>query len=181
MKIKLATLDDLKYIKSLSNKESKSIGFIPLIAYESAITGIKKSIHRWSDKCNDKLWICTENDDSVGFLMVSYGSVAKINQIVLQEDARKIQRGKALLKEGIEHGLKKGIYDFGCGCADDLESNLFWKAMGWTKVSERKGISYRNTWKESSDRKINIYRYQELSLFNNELNPVQKRGVQDLL
>ena len=54
MKIRLAEISDLKYIHHLSKKESHSIGFIPKIAYESAITG-KKTGHRWSDTCNDKL------------------------------------------------------------------------------------------------------------------------------
>jgi hypothetical protein len=165
MEIINAELKHLKYIKSLSNKESKSIGFIPQIAYESAITGKKKSIHRWSDTCNDRVFICEENNEPVGFIMMSYGKISKVNQICIQQDARLFERGKKLLRTAIEHGLKNGIYDFGCGCADDLESNVFWSIMGWSKVSERKGISYHNTWKQTSNRKINIYRYQELSLF----------------
>jgi hypothetical protein len=40
--------------------------------------------------------------------------------------------------------------------------------MGWVKVGERKGISHKNTWKESSKRKINIYRYQTNSLFETD-------------
>ena len=165
MKVVKANLLDLKYIESLSKKESKSIGFIPKIAYESAITEKKPSIHRWSDTCNDRIWLCKENDEPVGFIMMSYGRVAKVNQICIQPDARLLERGKALLQAGVIHGIDKGIYDFGCGCADDLESNIFWNAMGWNKVGQRKGVSYHNTWKESSDRKVNIYRYQELSLF----------------
>ena len=162
--IRLATIKVLKYINSLSQKESKSIGFIPNIAYEAAITGEKHGI-RWSLTCNDKIWVCEENGDLVGFLMMSYGSVAKVNQICIQDDARLIERGRKLLDEGIKHGLSVGRDTFGCGCADDLESNLFWKAMNWYKVGERKGISHMNTWKESSDRKVNIYRYCYNGLF----------------
>jgi hypothetical protein len=36
----------------LSKKESFSLGFIPKMAYEAAITGIKKG-KRWSPVCND--------------------------------------------------------------------------------------------------------------------------------
>lgn len=170
MEIKKATLNDLKYIISLSKKETNSIGFIPKCAYESAITGIKESINRWSKTCNDKIWLCFENEDNknpdpVGFVMMSYGKVAKVNQIVIQEDARKIERGRALLTEAIKHGNLRGIHDFGCGCANDLESNLFWTAMRWEKVNQRKGIHFTNTWKESSNRIINIYRFQTDSLF----------------
>ena len=166
MNIQSARINDLKYITSLANKESKSLGFIPKIAYESAILGKKPSIHRWSDTCNDKIWLCWENGDPVGFVMASFGQIAKINQICIQEDARLIERGKALLNEVIQHGEVRGIWDFGCGCADDLESNLFWKAMGWNRIGQRKGIHFGNTWKESSDRLVNLYRLQLNSLFN---------------
>lgn len=168
--VKPATMEDMKYIISLANKEGKAIGFIPKIAYESAINGKKPSENRWSDTCNDKIFMCYENaseanPDPVGFVMMSYGRIAKVNQICIQEDARLIERGRALLESAIKHGENRGILNFGCGCADDLESNKFWKAMGWLKVGERKGIHFSNTWKQSSDRLVNLYRYQLSSLF----------------
>jgi N-acetylglutamate synthase-like GNAT family acetyltransferase len=180
MKIRKATIEDIKYILGLANKESKSIGFIPKPAYEAAVTGIKRG-KRWSLTCNDGLWICEENEDEnnpdpVGFVLASFGKVAKVNQIVIQDDARLIERGKALLDGVIEHGEQRGIYDFGCGCADDLESNKFWKAMEWIKVGERKGIHHSNTWKESSDRKVNIYRHQINDLGILELMEVTETG-----
>ena len=172
MVIRTALIEDLKYIISLANKESKSIGFIPKCAYEAAIIGLKPSIHRWSDTCNDKIFMCIENGDRVGFVMASFGNVVKINQICIQEDARMLERGKALLDAVINHGYKRGRYDYSCGCADDLESNLFWKAMGWEKVNERHGMHFSNTWKESSKRKVNIYSWQEMSLFTQNLKEI---------
>ena len=62
----------------------------------------------------------------------------------------------------------RGIEDFACGCADDLASNFFWARMGWEKAGERFGISYKNTWKQTSKRIINLYRYQTSSLFTTE-------------
>jgi hypothetical protein len=169
--IRRATIEDLPYIVSLANKESFCLGFIPKMAYESAITGIKKG-KRWSDTCNDKLFVCVENNDLVGFVMFSYGNPSKCNQICIQEDARLISRGQALLSSAIAHGNLNGIEDFACGCADDLSSNFFWKQMGWIKVGERFGISHKNTWKETSKRKINIYRYQTNSLFTNDFGMI---------
>tara|TARA_Y100000289_G_C3858724_1_gene117420 strand:- start:96 stop:617 length:522 start_codon:yes stop_codon:yes gene_type:complete len=167
MIVRLATIEDLKYVESLSKKESHALGFIPKIAYESAITG-KKTGKRWSDICNDKLFVCVENKDLVGFLLMSYGRWAKVNQIAIQEDARLIERGKALLQAGINHGKIMNRQDFMCGCADDLESNFFWKSVGWQKLGQRQGISYKNTWKETSKRIVNIYHFQENSLFFSE-------------
>lgn len=162
--IKSATLADISYIVSLANKESFCLGFIPKMAYEAAITGIKTG-KRWSNTCNDKIFVCEENNDLVGFVMFSYGKISKVNQICIQSDARLIERGKALLSAGIAHGNLRGIEDFGCGCADDLASNFFWLQMGWVKVGDRNGISHKNTWKQTSKRKVNLYRYQTNSLF----------------
>ena len=165
-----AIILDLPYIVDLSKKESKALGFIPKMAYEAAITGIKKG-KRWSDVCNDKVFVCENNGDLVGFVLASFGNplakkhdrVGKIAQICIQKDARKIYRGKMLLTEVIGHGVKIGCTNFSCGCAFDLESNIFWDAMEWKKYGERKGISYLNTWKQTSDRLINLYRYDDPS------------------
>ena len=165
--IRGATLEDVPYIVSLANKESFCLGFIPKPAYEAAITGCKTG-KRWSTTCNDKIFMCVENDDLVGFVMFSYGKVAKCNQICIQQDARLIERGRALLSAAISHGNLRGIEDFACGCADDLPSNFFWQQMGWVRVGERKGISHKNTWKESSKRQVNLYRYQTNSLFTTD-------------
>ncbi len=153
--IREAKLQDIPYIVSLSKKESFSLGFIPKSAYEAAITGYKGG-KRWSNTCNDKLFVCEENGDLVGFVMFSYGKISKCNQICIQEDARLIERGKSLLSAAISHGNLVGREDFACGCADDLASNFFWKQMGWVKVGARQGISHKNTWKESSKRKVNM-------------------------
>jgi len=189
--VRLAEIKDLKYIVSLSKKESNCLGFIPKMAYESAITGIKTG-KRWSNVCNDKLWVCECNNDLVGFVLASFGRVGsvwktgkiaqiclqtdfgrvgsvwktgKIAQICLQTDARMMKRGQLLLDNVIDYGAKYGTLSFSCGCADDLPSNIFWQTMGWHKLGQRNGISHKNTWKQTSKRKVNIYRYDPYDLF----------------
>ena len=66
--IRFATIKDIPYIISLSKKEAFSLGFIPKPAYEAAITGCKTG-KRWSTTCNDKLFVCVENNDLVGILV----------------------------------------------------------------------------------------------------------------
>jgi GNAT superfamily N-acetyltransferase len=173
--VREAIIKDIVYVVSLSKKESFSLGFIPKMAYEAAITGIKKG-KRWSPVCNDKLFVCTVNNDLVGFCLASFGRrnaiyrTGKIAQICLQEDARKLERGKLLLNSVIEWGKKINTLSFSAGCADDLESNLFWLAMGWNKIGDRFGISHKNTWLQISKRKVNIYNYDPYSLILNEIN-----------
>jgi len=72
-----------------------------------------------------------------------------------------------LLSAAISHGNLRGIEDFACGCADDLPSNIFWNTMGWTKINQRFGISHKNTWKQTSKRIVNIYRYDPFDMFLN--------------
>jgi hypothetical protein len=170
--IRFAKISDLSYIIDLSKKESLSIGFIPKMAYESAITGIKKG-DRWSDVCNDKLFVIECNNQLVGFCLASFGRIGgigklgKIAQICLQTDARLIQRGRVLLDKVVEYGKTVGTFRWSCGCADDLPSNIFWQSMGWIKLTERFGISHKNTWKQTSKRKINIYRLDPFDIFLN--------------
>jgi len=170
--VRFAKINDIKYIIDLSKKESQSIGFIQKMAYESAITGIKKG-DTWSDVCNDKLFVVECNNDLVGFCLASFGRIGgvgklgKIAQICLQTDARLLQRGKMLLDNVIEYGKSVGTFRWSCGCADDLPSNIFWQSMGWIKLTERNGISHKNTWKQTSKRKINIYRLDPFDIFLN--------------
>ena len=168
--VRFATLKDLLYVVDLSKKENFSLGFIPKMAYESAITGIKKG-DRWSDVCNDKLFVIECNGDLVGFCLASFGvkqvigKMGKIAQIVLQVDARLMLRGRLLLDAVTDYGKTIGTFRWACGCADDLPSNLFWQSMGWLKVAERQGISHKNTWKQTSKRKVNVYRLDPFDMF----------------
>ena len=168
--VRFAELRDLPYVVDLSKKENYALGFIPKMAYESAITGVKKG-KRWSDVCNDRLFVIECNDDLVGFCLASFGRInvvnkqGKIAQICLQKDARKILRGRMLLDAVVDYGAEVFTVGFSCGCADDLESNIFWQSMGWIKVAQRKGISHKNTWKQTSKRKINIYKYDPSDMF----------------
>ena len=170
--VRFACKEDLPYINDLSKKESRSLGFIPNPAYLSAITGIKTG-KRWSSVCNDKLFVCECDGDVVGFCLASFGNAqgnvmtrtGKIAQICLQADARMLQRGGVLLDAIVAQGEKVYTYNWSCGCADDLESNIFWQAMGWTKVGQRRGISHKNTWKQTSKRIVNLYMFSKTDFF----------------
>ena len=164
--VRFAKEIDIPYVISLSKKENHSLGFIPKMAYESAITGIKSG-DRWSNVCNDKLFVIECNKDLVGFCLASFGipnaisKKGKIAQICLQTDARKLLRGRKLLDSVVDYGATIGTLAFSAGCANDLESNIFWKAMGWICIAQRKGISHTNTWKQTSKRIVNIYRFDK--------------------
>lgn len=152
--VHLATLGDLKYVEHLSSKESFAVGFVPKPAYESAITG-EKFGKRWSKTCNDRLWIISENDDPVGFLLASFGQRGRVTQIAIQEDARLLERGRALLSAFEDEAASRGTDLTHAACAADLPSNAFWEAMEYRLVGTRKGIHYET--KRRSGRDVNIW------------------------
>ena len=153
--IRLATLADLDYVKHLANREGYAVGFVPSPAYEAAITG-EKSGKRWSLTCNDRLWICEEAGDQVGFLLASFGAETRVTQIAVQEDARRLDRGLGLLDAAHAEGQARGIDGIRAGCADDLDSNAFWEAMGFTHYGTRLGVHYES--KRESTRHVNVWR-----------------------
>ena len=153
MEIIDAIISDIKYIDWLRAKESEAVGFIPKVRYEMEITG---------DRGGDIL-LAKENNDLVGFVYVTYGPPlsAKIQQIVIQEDARRMERATALLDEIAKRARNRGCAEIGCRCAEDLEANIFWKSLGFTKVSEGMGKSVYSRGKAKlgkRGRHINIYR-----------------------
>jgi hypothetical protein len=34
--------------------------------------------------------------------------------------------------------------------------------MGWVHIADRQGISHKNTWKQTSKRKVNVYRFDKM-------------------
>lgn len=152
--IRPATTNDLTYVESLSKEESFSIGFVPKPAYEAAITGEKLG-KRWSPVCNDRLFIATENDDPVGFVLSSYGTKARITQVTIQKDARLIERGALLVQAVQDEAERRRCEITHAGCAADLPSNAFWEALGFRLAGTRKGIHFES--KKSSKRDVNLW------------------------
>lgn len=150
MEITLASLTDIKYIDSLRKQESNSIGFIPIQRYEMEITGER----------NGTILIIRENNDNVGFLYATHGTVSHIQQIAIQKDARLMERGKALIDKLQEISNQRNIRSMSCRCAQDLDSNHFWQALGFNLVGEVDSKSLLATGEEKfSKRKrlLNIY------------------------
>lgn len=142
MIIQPATLGDLLYIDSLRRVEQECVGFIPMSRYEREITEHRK-----------RLLVALEDGDRVGFVFWTEGwPVARIQQLVVQRDARRMDRGTALVEEvirSIPHhtGLT-------CRCREDIDGIEFWSALGWQNVGKesggRRGVPlvrfYRKCW-----------------------------------
>jgi hypothetical protein len=60
---------------------------------------------------------------------------------------------------GIDYGFKCfGQTSFRCGCAEDLESNQFWRVVGFEQIGKRNGVIPFT--RKPSKRIINLYRFR---------------------
>lgn len=154
MVIKKATLADLKYIESLRRRESEAVGFIPIQRYEMEIKG-----ERHGD-----IYVCSENTDLVGFVYATHNlaGITHIQQIAIQDDARRLDRGKALV-EAVTRGTD---WLLSCRCAADLDSVNFWQAIGFelTDLVNPKSVYGRGKEKSTlpTRRKRQILRFQKI-------------------
>jgi len=120
--IRPATLKDITYIEHLRRKNSEAIGFIPKVRYEMEIDGRR----------GGSILVYENNGDLVGFIYATHNQagVTHIQQIAIQDDARRLERGTAL----VEAVVKPIDWLVSCRCAADLESADFWKSIGFNQL-----------------------------------------------
>ena len=139
--IRKATLGDLKYIVHLANKESESIGFIPACRYAEVIS---------ADRNGSILRICVREGERVGFIYSTFmerlGRV-RIQQIVIQNDARRQECGTALVHATT--ALSNAVW-LSARCAETNKAKEFWEGIGCHLV---RSISQEN----KRDRKILVF------------------------
>ena len=119
MRISRASLGDIKYIDHLRKQESEAIGFIPIQGYEMEIDGRR----------GGSIYICWEHNDPVGFIYATHNraGVTHIQQVAVQEDARRMERASAL----VEATQQDRDWLMSLRCAADLEATEFWTALGF--------------------------------------------------
>jgi ribosomal protein S18 acetylase RimI-like enzyme len=109
----------LNYVIDLMEKNYEAVGFLPsprIAAYFES----------------DQVLIQRENGEPCGYLIFGGGCpVLKVYQCCIQVDARRREGGAALVNTLIERARKRGCCSIVLHCADDLESNGFWQAMGF--------------------------------------------------
>jgi hypothetical protein len=153
-----ATPFDLIYIDDLRKKEGNALGFIPIGAYQSVtmkapIDGRKRYLY-------SRLLVTEDNGDLTGFCYASFAQdKAHIFQIVVQEDARRWYRALLLSDEIEREAMKRGNLFVTCRVAYDLESNFFWRGIGYQVIANT--ISTWLNQKESqSKRPLLVYEKQ---------------------
>lgn len=145
--VRLARAGDLSYIDAQRRRESESIGFLPAACYEAYVTGRGEYA-----RPNHRIWIAAVNGDQVGFLYASPGRFAgpaRIIQICIQRDARRIEYGRALVEQAEDYATSIGRTAVGAHVAADIEAGAFWDAMQYPIHDFMRGGVRRNRTLES--------------------------------
>jgi GNAT superfamily N-acetyltransferase len=157
--VRNSNLKDYLLVDKLQKENSYAVGFIQDTIWNEYV---------WGGKRNFVVLICEVNFDPVGYVLITpaRGSYryAKIQQIAIRDDARKLYYGSALIKVCRDFCEKFGRPGFTLRCRTDLESNHFWKALGFEKygVWEKGKINHVgfkasddiNLWKIDLNRKL---------------------------
>lgn len=117
---------DVSYVDHLQRKEAHAVGFIQRTIWDRYVFGGERSF---------VVMVCEKNGDRVGYLLLTPGrtpmSYAKIQQIAVQQDARRLEYGTLLIdavRDFCEQFCRLGVT---LRCRVDLESNHFWRALGF--------------------------------------------------
>ncbi len=171
--VRNSSINDWKFVDKLQKENSFAVGFIQQTIWEKYV---------WGGERNFSVLICEKNHDPVGYLLLTPGGkehgLAKIQQIVVRNDARRLDYGSALIEVGKNYCEYLNVEGFSLRCRIDLESNRFWESLGFEKYGtwekgkrNHMGMKASNTinlWK------INLNSLQPL-LLSNEINEKREK------
>lgn len=124
--VRTSTYKDQTFIDKLQKENSYAVGFIQKTIWEKYVYGGER---------NFVVFICEKNDDMVGYILLTPGmgsmTYAKIQQIAIREDARRLEYGTALIDTVRKFCEKFGRIGVTLRCRQDLEANKFWKSLGF--------------------------------------------------
>jgi len=154
--VRTSTIKDLLLIDKLQKENNKSIGFMPRTMFERYVYGGER---------NFITLICEANNDAVGYVFITPGlntyKYAKIQQIAVRNDARRLHYGTALIEVCRDFCNMFHRLGFTLRCRRDLESNNFWLAMGF----QRYGV-----WEKGKINHVGFKASDDINLYKIELN-----------
>lgn len=154
--VRNSNIKDLLFIDKLQKDNAYAVGFIQRTVWDKYVFGGER---------NFTVFVCEKNTDPVGYILLTPGrtmnSYAKIQQICVRDDARRLDYGTALItvvKDFCETFNRAGVT---LRCRNDLESNKFWKALGF----ERYGV-----WEKGKVNHVGFKASQDINLYKIDLN-----------
>jgi predicted GNAT family N-acyltransferase len=154
--VRTSTIKDMLLVDKLQKENSYAVGFIQKTIWEDYV---------WGGKRNFIVLICEANNDAVGYVLITpaKGSYkyAKIQQIAVRNDARRLHYGKALIEVCRDFCETFARVGFTLRCRTDLESNLFWKNLGFENYG---------TWEKGKINHVGFKASADINLWKIELN-----------
>jgi GNAT superfamily N-acetyltransferase len=154
--VRTSTIKDLLLVDKLQKENSESIGFIQKRVFENYVYGGER---------NFIVLICEANNDAVGYVLITPATggykYAKIQQIAVRNDARRLHYGTALLDVCRQFCETFGRVGFTLRCREDLESNKFWLSMGFEKYG---------VWEKGKINHVGFKASNNINLYKIELN-----------
>jgi GNAT superfamily N-acetyltransferase len=154
--VRTSTIKDILLIDKLQKENSFAVGFIQKTVWEKYVFGGER---------NFVVFICESNKDAVGYVLITPGKgpykYAKIQQIAVRNDSRRLHYGTALLdvcKQFCETFHRIG---FTLRCRQDLESNNFWKSLGFQNYG---------VWEKNKVNHVGFKASDDINLWKIELN-----------
>ena len=156
LSIRLANLNDLKYIDSLQVKNSTELSFYP-----------KDALQREIDL--RRIVLAIVNNCHAGYLYfgaINYGKPVKIHQACIEYDLRGNWYGTALIQYLEKYVFINQADGISLRCRSNILANKFWKLSGFECVLVTPGGKMRNADINTWYKKINKDLFG-LKIFNN--------------
>jgi len=154
--VRTSTIKDILLIDKLQKENSYAVGFIQKTIWEKYVFGGQR---------NFVVFICESNNDAVGYVLITPGKgsykYAKIQQIAVRNDARRLQYGTALLDVCRQFCETFHRIGFTLRCRQDLESNKFWKSLGFQNYA---------VWEKNKVNHVGFKASDDINLWKIELN-----------
>ncbi len=154
--VRTSTARDMLLIDKLQKENSYAVGFIQKTIWEDYVFGGKR---------NFIVLICEANNDAVGYVLITPGkrpmTYAKIQQIAVRDDARRLHYGTALISVCRDFCEQFSRIGFTLRCRVDLDSNYFWRQLGFQKY----GI-----WEKGKVNHVGFTASDNINLWKIELN-----------
>jgi GNAT superfamily N-acetyltransferase len=154
--VRTSTIKDMLLIDKLQKDNSYAVGFIQKTVWEKYVFGGER---------NFVVFICEANNEAVGYVLITPGKssykYAKIQQIAVRNDARRLHYGTALLDVCRQFCETFHRIGFTLRCRQDLESNKFWKSLGFQNYG---------VWEKNKVNHVGFKASDDINLWKIELN-----------
>jgi len=145
--IRTTTPADWTFINDLQRGNTYAVGFLPERTWRDYV---------WGGQRNFLCFLCLVNGQPAGYYVYTpgraAGSAARGQQIVVLDDFRRAEYGRALVDAALDFCRDFGRAAMTLRCRADLDANKFWTALGFGAVGfQPKGTRNHMGWVASND------------------------------